>query len=91
MCSCASADLAGAKASPEVEAAVRANEALVRESLMLRHLSLASSGVDEATENVDNEYMCPICLVRARHMERLGQRLGPVLPPQLGREQNVDC
>lgn len=47
----------------EVLAAVEANEAMVCESLQLGHLSLASSGVGDGTEHLDNDHMCPICLV----------------------------
>ncbi|KAK9918914.1 hypothetical protein WJX75_008012 [Coccomyxa subellipsoidea] len=46
----------------EVFAALEANEALVQDSLQLRHLSLTSSGLGDGTEHVDNDYMCPICL-----------------------------
>ncbi|CAL8465639.1 g5175 [Coccomyxa elongata] len=46
----------------EVAAAVEANEAMVREALELRHLSVASSGLDDGTENVDSDHTCPICL-----------------------------
>ncbi len=49
----------------EVAAAVEANEAMVREALELRHVSVASSGLDDGTENVDNDHTCPICLVSA--------------------------
>ncbi|BDA51487.1 probable E3 ubiquitin-protein ligase BAH1-like 1 at C-terminar half [Coccomyxa sp. Obi] len=46
----------------EVAAAVEANEAMVRHALELSHLSVASSGLDDGIENVDNDHSCPICL-----------------------------
>ena len=51
-------------APPEVARAIQANEAAVREVLQLRHISLASSGVGDAEDEVDPDYLCPICLVR---------------------------
>ena len=55
-------------------AALEANEALVQDSLQLRHLSLTSSGLGDGTEHVDNDYMCPICLVSALHLEVMYNR-----------------
>ena len=53
-------------APAEVAQAIQANEAAMREVLQLRNISLASSGVGGAGEgDVDPDYICPICLVRA--------------------------
>ena len=62
-------------APEEVARAIQANEAAVREVLQLRHISLASSGVGEAEPDVDPDYLCPICLVRALETQKA------LLPP----------
>ena len=50
-------------ASEEVKKAFSANTAGINDVLELRHISIASSHM--ADDDVDPEYVCPICLVSA--------------------------
>ncbi len=50
-------------ASEEVKKAFSANTAGLNDVLELRHISIASSHM--ADDDVDPEYVCPICLVSA--------------------------
>ena len=50
-------------ASEEVKKAFSANTAGINDILELRHISIASSHM--ADDDVDPEYVCPICLVSA--------------------------
>ena len=57
-------------ASEEVRKAFSANTAGINDVLELRHISIASSHMADA--DVDPEYACPICLVSAPCLLRVG-------------------